>query len=311
MGFQFAHINSYSKQASKKGGGKFSSGDIGAEADRLDGACPHVEAPMKPNWIVGDWQAVKDAEQAFIDGHPKDSKGRGLRADALTVAAGVISMPNDMREAWPAYRDEMIGQLAMRYGERLRAVVEHKDEAHPHLHFYLVAKPGEKFDQAHDGKRAANLAKEAGELKGGQNAAYKAEMKKWQDWIGVTAQKHGLTRTGPRRARLGREEWKAWQIATIEHAELSKTIAEQRKTLSTGKKLLEMLPVAEKRIEAAEKAEKVANAAISKAASIPGDPWSIVSSKNAEIGKLEDQLRSAGIKPVTEHVRSHDKKLDF
>jgi uncharacterized coiled-coil protein SlyX len=136
-------------------------------------------------------------------------------------------------------------------------------------------------------------------------------MKKWQDWIGVTAQKHGLTRTGPRRARLGREEWKAWQIATIEHAELSKTIAEQRKTLSTGKKLLEMLPVAEKRIEAAEKAEKVANAAISKAASIPGDPWSIVSSKNAEIGKLEDQLRSAGIKPVTEHVRSHDKKLDF
>ena len=67
--------------------------------------------------------------------------------------------------------------LKTKYGDNLKSVVEHTDEAYPHLHFYVVPKLGDRFDSVHDGYRAANEAKAQGLKKGAQNGAYKSAMK--------------------------------------------------------------------------------------------------------------------------------------
>ena len=75
----------------------------------------------------------------------QDAKGRKLRADGLALAAGVVSLPAEQRQDWPRFREATVAWLRQQYGERLRSVVEHTDEAHPHLHFYAVPLPGERF----------------------------------------------------------------------------------------------------------------------------------------------------------------------
>ena len=54
----------------------------------------------------------------------------------------------------------------------MRAVVAHRDEAHPHLHFYAVPLPGERFDAIHEGERAENDSRARKEVTGKQNEAY-------------------------------------------------------------------------------------------------------------------------------------------
>ena len=55
-------------------------------------------------------------------------------------------MPAEQAKDWPRFREATVAWLKQQYGERLRSVVEHTDEAHPHLHFYAVPLPGERFE---------------------------------------------------------------------------------------------------------------------------------------------------------------------
>ena len=88
--------------------------------------------------------------------------------------------------------------LREQYGERLRSVVEHTDEAHPHLHFYAVLPAGERFEVLHPGRQAASEKARQGAKKGAQNAAYKQAMVGWQDGFQRAVAAHfGLTRRGP------------------------------------------------------------------------------------------------------------------
>ena len=225
--YQFIHIESYSrtapktaqhknkksgKQSSKKGGHCVSY--IVKEAIRDPDSIPHIDSPTPPIYHHGKPLEALEATCEDWAGSMTDARGHKLRKDALCLVAGVASAPHDISEEdWVAFRADLIKWLQEKYGERLQTIIEHTDESHPHLHFYVVPLPGERFEVIHEGKAAAAEAKAAGELKGEQNKAYKAAMREFQDeFYNDVGIEHGFTRIGPGKRRLTREEWKLEQI---------------------------------------------------------------------------------------------------
>ena len=185
----------------------WSAQDLADEAERMDGACEHVADPQPPTVVYGVSPSQAAAEAAAWGDQATEAGGKKLRSTSPVLAAGVISVPAEMVEQWPAYRDTAIEALQERYGERLRSVVEHRDEAHPHIHFYLVPKPGESFGAVHEGyaARAEERAKGAGAK---VRTAYQQAMSAWQDWLHErVSARFGLARTGPKRERMDRDDY--------------------------------------------------------------------------------------------------------
>ena len=220
MAYQFLHLDGYAREGSvqrrKTTDGrtvetrKWSVRDIAAEAERDPDACPHVAQPQRPKVLFGcsPHEAATIAEQ--WSSASKDAQGRALRRDGLAMAAGVVSLPADRAKDWTLFREAAVHWLQQQYGERLRSVVEHQDERHPHLHFYAVPLPGERFEVLHPGRSAALKKAQEGAKKGAQNAAYKGAMQGWQDaFANAVAARFGLVRLGPRKRRLTRAAWQA------------------------------------------------------------------------------------------------------
>lgn len=229
-GYQFHHLESYARVAGKKKVSGHSIYSIVAEAERQEGACPHIEAPQPPTLVMGCMpseaaqQAVAWAEQA------RDSRDHALRKDGLCLAAGVVTWPAERpSEEWEAYRDATVKWLKAKHGNQLLSVVEHHDEPHKHIHYFLIPRAGERFDSLHPGRAAAAQAKGAGLFKGDQNRAYISAMREFQsDFHRDVSQHHGLTKLGPRRRRLTRAEWKT------EQAEAERQASEASRLARTG-----------------------------------------------------------------------------
>lgn len=224
--YQFVHVEAYSRTAPKAAESKNqktgkASGKAGRsvkwvvdEAIRDPGAIPHVEQPQPPTYLYGEPLEALEATCEAWAGTMTDSKGRKLRKDALCLAAGVVSAPHDIEpEAWASFKAGALDWLKAKYGDDLRTVIEHTDESHPHLHFYCVPQPGQRFESVHQGKAAAAAVKAEGGAKGLQNQAYKAAMRAFQDeFFDRVGIEHGFTRLGPGKRRLTREEWKLEQV---------------------------------------------------------------------------------------------------
>lgn len=101
----------------------------------------------------------------------------------------------------------------IRFGKGGTEVVERQDEKHPHLHFYAVPKPGQAFNDLHQGRAASAEAKRKGEPKAAQLRAHNKAMRAWQDrvYTGV-CRKFGMARLGPKRQRLTRSEYMSRQL---------------------------------------------------------------------------------------------------
>jgi hypothetical protein len=232
-GIQFAHINWYSQKGastkhtthashgSERGRG-WSNAEVLAEATRKHGHCGHVESPQPPTIMHGTVEEIEEAidlwtasQSVTVTKKDGTTATRKMRSDAPSMAAGVISLPRDRLEDWPAFRDQAISALQEKHGDRLRCVIEHLDEKHPHLHFYLVPRPGEDFGVVHDGYKAS---REARDLPGNKiRTAYNDAMSKWQDWVQqAIAGPFELARLGPGRQRLSRKAWKADEIRRLE-----------------------------------------------------------------------------------------------
>jgi len=216
MGYQFLHIEGYARKGSQQSKNgkllprKWSTQEIANEAEREPNSCPHVANPQPPKLLYGcsPREVVQIAEKWASTS--VDASGRKLRSDGLALAAGVVSLSNEQQQDWPRYREATVHWLKEQYGERLRSVIEHVDEAHPHLHFYAVPLVGERFETLHKGRQAAYEAKLRGGVKGEQNEAYKAAMRAWQDdFNAAIASNFGLARLGPARRRLKRGEWQS------------------------------------------------------------------------------------------------------
>lgn len=109
--------------------------------------------------------------------------------------------------------------MRAKYGEQVRVVLAHDDEAHPHLHFWMLPDDQDaRADTLHPGKlakRAAEAEARAAGLDDREavrvgNIALKAAMRDTlEDYWQEVGQPLGMTRDGPKRQRLTRAEWKA------------------------------------------------------------------------------------------------------
>lgn len=264
--YQFVHVESYSRAAPKtaihanKKSGKVS-GKIGRcvkfvvdEAIRAPGSTAHIDNPLPPIYHYGkpleELAATCDDWAASV----KDASGHKLRKDALCLLAGVVSAPNAIdEEAWGAFREDVIKWLKEKYGDQLQTIIEHIDEEHPHLHFYVVPKLGCRFESEHEGRAAAITAKAEGGKKALQNQAYKAAMRGFQDdFYDKVGIEHGFTRIGPGRRRLTNEEHK---LELIQAAAAAHAIAKARERVEISEEQAEAI-VARARSEARKISQK-------------------------------------------------------
>ena len=244
MGNQFAHVNSYSQKANK-GGGSISS--ILGEATRQAEFSKHIDNPKPPREILG---CMVDVQKAVDDIYQNQKlkvtiKGqvreRGVRKDRDVMLAGVLSFPSrtanfegdsEERKYYDEWVELNLDYLREKYGENLKAVIEHTDEEWPHLHFYVVADAATDFNAKflHDGHSAKLKAEATAKEKGLDardavhegNKAFKSAMQTWQDeYYEKVGQPAGLTRLGPKRQRLSRAEYKAQKNDAREHSKLN------------------------------------------------------------------------------------------
>jgi len=233
MAYQFVHVEGYGREAGKGKRGHGNIDDVVAEAERKAGHCPHVEAPRPPVVLYGVTPSEAASQARAWAETATDARGHRLRKDGLALLGGVVSAPSEgLVGTWSEFKDRTILWLHRRYGDRLKSVIEHTDEARPHIHFYVVPKARERFDDLHEGlaaARAANpargrrgLSKETKrELRNAADAAYRAAMKKFQDnFYEFVSRRFGLLRYGPGRARLPR-------AVHLRRIEAAKALADQ------------------------------------------------------------------------------------
>lgn len=218
MSYQFGHVETFSRKPNKAGVGvKF----VIDEVTRRDpDACRHVENPTKPTLVFGmsaeDLEALHDKMCAEATTTNVKGQTRAIRKDQHTLMTVVLSYPGEPEPGIAPYEEwerRSVDWLKKMYGDDLKTVIRHTDEANPHIHAYILPSNA-RAKELHPGwtaKRDAEArAKASGmdakaALKEG-NAAYKSSMREWQDSLfEAVGRPCGLTRIGPARRRLTRE----------------------------------------------------------------------------------------------------------
>lgn len=194
----------------------------------------HVSNPCPPEVVYGcsidEVRRRHDARAADAITTLKNGKTRAIRKDQNTLLTVVASHPATMTdvETIPSVASVVrewerltVAWLRDQYGDQLLSVVRHVDEAHPHLHAFIIPDdPEMRAGRLHPGREAKAAVVAAGAVgeEDGQalnrraDVAYRSAMRAWQDsyWEAVGLPS-GLTRLGPARRRLTRAEWQAEQ----------------------------------------------------------------------------------------------------
>jgi hypothetical protein len=237
-------------------------------------------------------------------GQAIDKAGRKLSITALVVLVGVATWPlltSEVRtdtqamEHYLYWRKMTIQWLERQWGEQLKTVVEHLDEDRPHLHYAVVPDLDPdgrlRIESVHAGYRAANKCKAEGGSPRDQKAAYKAEMRCFQDdyyeHVGVRC---GLTRLGPRLQRLSRQEWKQRQRQTEAIALAYRGLEEQKSDLKARAKAYVSEKAAEANAAAQLKIDAIASQADQHAHGIKQKAKSFVIKLNERIRELNQQV---------------------
>ncbi|MGP2490842.1 hypothetical protein ACTDI4_04305 [Mesorhizobium sp. PUT5] len=240
MSYQFVHMELYSR----KGRDGRSVDFVLAEAARRPDACLHVQNPVPPAVVFGvdvdEVRHLHDERAATAKATLATGKQRAIRQDQNTLLTVVASHPAAMDSVAsnPALADEVkeweartVAWLRDQYGVALVSVIRHVDESYPHLHaFVLPEAPDLRAGALHPGQEAKRRVVSAGAANGEDgktlnrraDVAYREAMRDWQDsyWqaVGLPC---GLTRLGPGRRRLTRDEWQAerTQVRAVRHAQ--------------------------------------------------------------------------------------------
>ncbi|MEW9616576.1 hypothetical protein AB3G45_22465 [Shinella sp. S4-D37] len=232
MAYQFVHLESWSRKADDKGR---STDFIFDEASRKPIASVHVAEPRPPTVIYGvgvdEVRQMHDTAAAAAMTPGARGKLRKIASTQKTLHTVVASHPYTVEEvcADPRKAAEVrdwerrtVAWLKRQYGPALKSVIRHTDEQQWHIHAYVLPThdPEMRAGAYHPGAVAKRAIKAAGArpdedgkaLNKRADAAYKAAMRDWQDsYHEAVAMPCGLTRLGPARRRLTREEWKAEQ----------------------------------------------------------------------------------------------------
>jgi len=276
-GPQFMHIQSYSRKANPRGQ---SVEQVLAEAARVPVYSKHVVEPHLPSVIYGvtadEVRRLHDEMVAAggVDVTLKDGRKarRGIRKDRHTLMTAVASHPlptdlvntkPDARADYEVWREHNVDWLKTRFGDKLVSVIEHWDEKHPHLHAYILplGDPTCSARQLNPAWQAKEEAMEVALAAGHDekaalnfgNAAYRAKARELQDhYYEQVSLPCGLTRTGPKRERLSRQQWKARKDQARRDAKLQSDIEERVERIVDAEDDLEK-SVSEKVKELAEK----------------------------------------------------------
>lgn len=231
MSFQFAHMENFSRKGDRRGR---STSFVFSEARRDPAASLHVREPRPPVVVFGveleEVERLHDERAAAARTTPRGGKERAVRKDQHTLCTVVVSHPFTPEEvradgakrlAVEEWERRNVAWLRGQFGSCLTAVVRHEDEGRWHLHAYAVPDSRDmKASAFHPGQKAKAAVMGAGARPGEDDKAlnhrgdlaYREAMREWQDgYFQAVAAPCGLTRLGPGRRRLSREEWRAEQ----------------------------------------------------------------------------------------------------
>lgn len=220
MAYQFAHLETYSRKPNKEG---VNTQFVFDEASRREpSACRHVQNPQDPGLVYG--MDISDLEKLHNDmcdaATTTNANGqtRKIRKDQHTLATVVLSYPEDPEPGTASYQEwekRSVNWLKEKYGDDLKTVIRHTDEAHPHIHAYILpdharakdVHPGYSAKTAvMDEAMAGGMSKKAANKE--SNSAYREAMREWQDsYYEAVGRPCGLTRIGPGKRRLTRSEY--------------------------------------------------------------------------------------------------------
>ncbi len=164
--YQFIRIQVYARAVDSRKKSAWTARQIVDEASRIQGNCDHIENPQPPTLLFGVMpnmaldEAEKKVEVEKDEVRLQDGsiKFRKVRADKAILLAGVASYPREGEE-YQVFRDLTLRFLKRKYGSNLKSVVEHLDEAHPHIHFYCVADKVSETKNLHEGYLAQTQAR--------------------------------------------------------------------------------------------------------------------------------------------------------
>lgn len=320
MSYQFAHLETYSRKANKAGvNTKFIFDEV---TRRNPEACRHVENPTPPDLVYGISVDALEAlhDQMCADARMVNAKGqsRALRKDQHTLATVVLSYPGNAEPGTAPYEEwerRSVEWLKKQYGDDLKTVIRHTDEENPHIHAYIL--PGDlkakNLNPGYVAKRAAEkIAQDAipsglsedkrkeaakGVVKAG-NRAYRQSMRVWQDsFFEEVGRPCGLTRIGPARRRLTREQHtiEKDQVKRARQAELLIEEAARRDAET------------KRRAEAVSEKEVILNEEV-------GDGWFSKRAKAKKLAELTaaeamEKVRAKGRKEGLDSVRPAFEKL--
>jgi len=212
MGPQFIEVEVFARKADKRKKIARTAREIVSEAVRDENHIHHLAEPGEPVLLFGDRpDQVLDVAELAVEAE-RDGRGRKIRSDRPILLAGVASFPTKFdemdeegRAAYEKWKGLTLDFLRAEYGEALMSVVEHTDEPRGHLHFYAVnLATVQNTRDLHPGHAAAKGKDGAHGM-----AAYKDGCRQFQDrYFEAVSLKVGLTRSGPKREKLTRQEWK-------------------------------------------------------------------------------------------------------
>jgi hypothetical protein len=214
-GYQYGHVETYALKS--KDGKRWSVDEVLDENERKPESSKHVSSPSAPVLVYGQSVAATRQELHERLGNAvdvlKNGKTRKVRNTQNSLVSIVLSHPDEAVTA--EYRDweqRAVEWLKDKYGDRLKTVIRHEDESHPHIHALLI--PTDlKAISLHPGYEAKARAAAAGLSVNDQNIAYKSGLRDWQnDYHHAVGVPCGHTRLGPGRRRLTREQWRAEQL---------------------------------------------------------------------------------------------------
>jgi len=215
-----------------------------SEMKRDKGFTSHLDDIHEPIVLHGSIDALErsieryEAEHRTVD---KNGKEKKLRKDACVLLAGVISLDREDQDIWEDYKTKSIKYLKAKYGKNLKCVVEHTDEKNPHIHFYVVSKPGRDLNLLHDGKKAVSLLSKEEKKKQHLSVYTKAMISFQDDFYSKVSNAFGLSRTGenPRERLRSRPDYlrfkKRQQEALNQLSDMEKTVKQAtRKGFNQG-----------------------------------------------------------------------------
>lgn len=212
----FAHIEMYPIKAStRKEKRRMSARDILEEMARVPGACGHVEQPVEPILLYGKPPLELADDLDALAPNLKDSLGRTNSNRGRVLLASVYSFPVPYAEADRAAERKWasdVVRFAFEYfrKENVKSIVAHVDEKYFHLHVAIVPPlRGDRlaWEEVHPGFSAERAVMQAGGTKKEALKKYKEGLRQFQDeYFTEVSVPNGMTRFGPRRRRVSREE---------------------------------------------------------------------------------------------------------